>query len=198
MELKTSIASIAAVVFAAAALAGCGSDTPDPTNPPVAATVTVATTAQPPPLTQTPSAIESSSSTSTSAPVTPVDPAVFDDNGGGVAWKSPTGQISCRLATKTFESGCQSRTAPVPDGANCVNPTFTVDQLSKGFVMQNDTVTPLCFNQGVFSIEFPQVLPYEHSITFDDITCTSRESGMSCTNGLGHGFVLSMQEARQF
>lgn len=189
--MRRALVAVAALIT----LAACGSQTTDPAATPSAATVTPAGAPTQPAAPET----EIYSAEPIQAAPTEVDPDDYAVEGRpAVAWVSPTGQISCRLATKSEESGCQSRSAPVPDGANCVNPTFTVDQLSKGFVLQNDTVTPLCFNQGVFSYENARELPYDQSITFDGATCTSRESGMTCTDSLGHGFVLSMQEARAF
>lgn len=186
-------------VLAACALVGvaaCGSQPqPAPSEaiataaPPSAAVVTSAN-----------SPVASSAVTSTPAApaVTAVDPADFSADGNGIAWTSPTGKIWCRISPGEFGSGCQSYTAPVPDGADCVSPTFTIDQLTKGFYLTPTTVLPTCFNQGVFSTEFPSVLPYDMSVTTDGYTCTSRETGMTCMTPTGHGFEMSMQVARSF
>lgn len=122
-----------------------------------------------------------------------MDPALFADTGGygGVVFNSPSKKIYCRIAEGEYSSGCQSGTAPVPVGANCTNPTFTVDQLSKGFFLMPDKVVPTCFNQGVFGSEFPHTLQYNESISWNGFTCTSRESGMFCATSNGHGFELS-------
>ncbi|WP_156399393.1 hypothetical protein [Rhodococcus sp. Leaf278] len=129
------------------------------------------------------------------APITPVDPARYTAYGDQVGWKSPSGKIYCKIGAFEFSSGCQSGDAPVPDGANCVNPSFTIDQLSKGFYMTPGKVTPTCFNQGEFGVENAQTLEYNTSITFNGMTCFSRVEAMICDAGGGHGFVLSMQQA---
>ncbi|MDV7991920.1 hypothetical protein [Rhodococcus sp. IEGM 1374] len=129
------------------------------------------------------------------APITPVDPALYTAYGNEVGWKSPSGKIYCKIGSSEFGSGCQSGDAPVPDGANCVNPSFTIDQLSKGFYMTPGKVTPTCFNQGQFGVENAQTLEYNTSITFNGMTCFSRVEAMICDAGGGHGFVLSMQQA---
>ncbi len=110
-----------------------------------------------------------------------VDPAVLSADGNGITWVSPSGNIWCRISEGEYGSGCQARDAPVPNGATCVNPTFTVEQLSKGFYLHPDSVQPACFNQGVFTTEHPTALEYGQSVTTGGYTCISRRSGMACT-----------------
>lgn len=131
------------------------------------------------------------------APVTAVDPSTFED-GNGISWTSPTGNIACRISSLDYGSGCQAADAPVPPGASCTNSTFTVDQLTKGFFMKQSTIEPACFNQGVFYSQTPKVLQYNQSIAMNGYTCASREDGMTCTNDGGFGFQLSAQVARLF
>nr|WP_296775532.1 hypothetical protein [Rhodococcus sp. (in: high G+C Gram-positive bacteria)] len=192
-------------VLAACALVGvaaCGSQ-PQPAPSEAIATAApsqaIATAAPPTTAVATSSNSPAMSSTATSTPAaTAVDPADFSADGYGIAWESPTGKIWCRIAPGEYGSGCQSYTAPVPDGADCVSPTFTIDQLTKGFYLTPTIVLPTCFNQGVFTTEFPKILPYDMSVTTDGYTCTSRETGMTCTTPTGHGFEMSMQVARSF
>ncbi|MBW4781117.1 hypothetical protein KZO37_17280 [Rhodococcus fascians] len=54
------------------------------------------------------------------APITPVDPARYSAYGNQVGWKSPSGNIYCKIGYIEFSSGCQAADAPIPDGANCV------------------------------------------------------------------------------
>ncbi len=128
-----------------------------------------------------------------------VDPAVLSADGNGITWVSPSGNIWCRISEGEYGSGCQARDAPVPNGATCVNPTFTVEQLSKGFYLHPDSVQPACFNQGVFTTEHPTALEYGQSVTTGGYTCISRRSGMACTTAGGdHGFELSTETASWF
>lgn len=132
------------------------------------------------------------------APITPVDPASYSVPDNQVAWKSPSGNVYCKIGSGPFSSGCQASDAPVPDGAgtDCApNTTFSVDMLSKGFYLDPGHVTPTCFNQGVFGAEGQKVLEYNTSIAFNGFTCFSRVEAMICDAGGGHGFVLSMQQA---
>ncbi|OZF33032.1 hypothetical protein CH294_18045 [Rhodococcus sp. 14-2483-1-1] len=203
-------ALLAASASVAFAMTACGNeDAPAaaPTPAPSAASQIAAppqvTIANPPvDTTDTASAPEATDPAQTGAnpvnntdPITPVDPARYTAYGNEVGWKSPSGKIYCKIGSTEFGSGCQSGDAPVPDGANCVTPSFTIDQLSKGFYMTPGKVTPTCFNQGEFGVENAQTLEYNTSITFNGMTCFSRVEAMICDAGGGHGFVLSMQQA---
>ncbi len=130
-----------------------------------------------------------------SAPITPVDPARYAAVNNEVGWKSPSGNIYCKLGSTAFSSGCQATDAPVPDGADCDKPPFSADEMSKGFFLDPVKVTPMCFNQGAFGVENAQPLEYNTSISFNGYTCYSRVEAMVCDAGGGHGFVLSMQQA---
>ncbi|GAB09109.1 hypothetical protein GOARA_028_00200 [Gordonia araii NBRC 100433] len=117
----------------------------------------------------------------------------------GVYFVTPSRNTYCGLSR--LISGCQSKRAPVPKGANCVNPTFPVSQLAKGFYIEEDgPIVPSCFNQGVFVASDEQkVLPYGSKITAAGFTCTSSRERVSCTrNSDGHGFDLSTERASQW
>ncbi|MDJ0395025.1 hypothetical protein QMK17_17005 [Rhodococcus sp. G-MC3] len=189
----------AAMALATAALTGCGDQSAPVAAPPSATGVAPVTTSLPepsvaaPPGTGTPQTQQVTKSES--APVTVVDPAGFAQEGNGIAWVSPSGKIFCRIAEGQYSSGCQSGSAPIPAGADCVTPSFTIDQLSKGFYLNPGLVTPTCFNQGTFGSENSKVLGYNESISSGGFTCTSRMDAMVCDAGGGHGFSLSMQAA---
>ncbi|WP_053068829.1 hypothetical protein [Rhodococcoides fascians] len=130
-----------------------------------------------------------------STPITPVDPARYAAINNEVGWKSPSGNVYCKLGFTEFSSGCQATDAPVPDGADCDKPPFSADEMSKGFFLDPGKVTPMCFNQGAFGVENAQPLEYNTSIAYNGYTCYSRVDAMVCDAGDGHGFVLSMQQA---
>ncbi len=54
-----------------------------------------------------------------------------------------------------------------------------------------------CVGDVVASPPF-QVLPYGQSVTFGGVTCRSEQSGLTCTNGSGHGFTLSRAQQRLY
>ena len=200
------------IVFAAAAcagliLGGCSnSSAPTDAMPSVIPTVVVgvpttsADAAAPPSPTRSTSGTEPQSGSAPtpsidSAPITPVDPARYAAINNEVGWKSPSGNIYCKLGSTDFSSGCQATDAPVPDGADCDKPPFSADEMSKGFFLDPGKVTPMCFNQGAFGVENAQPLDYNTSISHLGYTCYSRVEAMICDAGDGHGFVLSMQQA---
>ncbi|MGU3434995.1 hypothetical protein ACNHUS_18505 [Actinomycetes bacterium M1A6_2h] len=194
--------ALVAAIATALTVAACGGQTPAPPDSPTTSAAAQPTTSSPPTLTRTNSTQTETQTVTEPAPATPapvaaVDPSTYDD-GNGISWTSPSGNIACRISSLEYGSGCQAADAPVPPGASCTNPTFTVDQLTKGFFMKQSTIEPACFNQGVFYSQAPKVLQYNQSIAMNNYTCVSREDGMTCTNDGGFGFQLSAQVARLF
>ncbi|MFT4200981.1 DUF6636 domain-containing protein [Gordonia sp. (in: high G+C Gram-positive bacteria)] len=189
--MKTAL-WVVALVAAGLLVAGCGGETR--TDP---STVTVTSTLNAPP-----SGAGRPGPPPGSA-LTNADPDDYRAGGsldGDVAFVSPTGNVWCRLGRERYTAGCQAVKAPVPAGARCVGTRdYPVDQLTRGFFLDGETVTPACFNQGVFSSPEHKRLPYGYTITGNGYTCTSRTTGITCNTPSGeHGFVLSMQEARAF
>lgn len=207
MTGHSSRAALVAIAFIGVLLTGCSSsDEPTDAMPSVIPTVVAGapatSTEAAPQVTVAPqpggSASETDSATTASvdfAPITPVDPARYAAINNEVGWKSPSGNIYCKLGSTAFSSGCQATDAPVPDGADCDKPPFSADEMSKGFFLDPGKVTPMCFNQGAFGVENAQSLDYNTSISHLGYTCYSRVEAMVCDAGDGHGFVLSMQQA---
>ncbi|WP_225029497.1 DUF6636 domain-containing protein [Xinfangfangia pollutisoli] len=120
-------------------------------------------------------------------------PALADDY---VAFHSPSGNIHCAIMTGSYsEARCDIfdytpsfRKRP----ADCDlewGPAFAVDAQGKGYVAcVGDTVAdPNGF-----------VLDYGKSFSLGAYTCTSEKSGMTCTNGLGHGFKVAKAKQSVF
>ncbi|OZD03536.1 hypothetical protein CH281_11980 [Rhodococcus sp. 06-221-2] len=202
-----TMAAASAIVCAGLALTGCSNSTaPTGAMPSVIPTVvggapTASNNASPPassvqpPISSEPDSGSATTPSVESTPITPVDPARYAAINNEVGWKSPSGNIYCKLGSTAFSSGCQATDAPVPDGADCDIPPFSADELSKGFFLDPSQVTPMCFNQGAFGVENAQSLEYNTSISFNGYTCYSRIEAMVCDAGGGHGFVLSVQQA---
>ncbi|QII05540.1 hypothetical protein BH93_09275 [Rhodococcoides fascians A25f] len=148
-----------------------------------------------PPISSEPDSGSVTTPSTETTPITPVDPTRYAAINNEVGWKSPSGNVYCKLGSTEFSSGCQATDAPVPDGADCDKPPFSADEMSKGFFLDSGRVTPMCFNQGAFGVENAQPLDYNTSISFNGYTCYSRVEAMICDAGDGHGFVLSMQQA---
>ena len=197
-------------VLATAALTACGSQE-TPAADPAPTTRIVAQIPAPPQVTIAPpsnaggysesaeaptvTSATAADPASNTAPITPVDPAMYAAPNDQVGWKSPSGNIFCKLGSTAFSSGCQATDAPIPDSADCDKPPFSADELSKGFFLDPGQVTPMCFNQGAFGVQDARSLDYNTSISFGEYTCYSRVEAMICDAGSGHGFVLSMQQA---
>ena len=206
-RIRTVIVAVAAITCAGLVLTGCSNSTA-PTNamPSVIPTVvggapTASNDASPPvssvqpPISSEPDSGSATTPSVDSTPITPVDPSRYAAINNEVGWKSPSGNIYCKLGSTAFSSGCQATDAPVPDGADCDIPPFSADELSKGFFLDPGKVTPMCFNQGAFGVENAQSLEYNTSISFNGYTCYSRIEAMVCDAGSGHGFVLSVEQA---
>lgn len=54
-----------------------------------------------------------------------------------------------------------------------------------------------CVSDAVGNPPF-QVLPYGATTSFGGVTCRSEQSGLTCTNGSGHGFTLSRARQRLY
>jgi len=193
--MKIRIAT-AALIGAGTLVAGCGQDHTSQSDRSV-----------PQSTAQTATGAGGSTSTAVGAPprgsqLTNADPAQYRDGvRADVAFVSPTKNIWCRLGATRTTAGCQAKTAPVPAGAekSCAgNEMYPPSSLSRGFWFDGHSVVPTCFNQGIFTSPHPKALPYGYTISANGYNCTSRETGMTCTNGAGHGFVMSTQQARQF
>ncbi|MDV6263787.1 hypothetical protein [Rhodococcoides yunnanense] len=205
-RIRSVVVSATAVTCAGLVLTGCSSSTaPTDAMPSVIPTVVAGAPATstdatapsiaPPPSDDEPGSGSAATPTVGSEPITPVDPTRYAAINDQVGWKSPSGNVYCKLGSTDFSSGCQATDAPVPDGADCDKPPFSADEMSKGFFLDPGRVTPMCFNQGAFGVDNAQSLDYNTSISSNGYTCYSRVEAMICDAGGGNGFVLSMQQA---
>lgn len=123
--------------------------------------------------------------------------------GGDVYFRSPTGNIHCRLGDWTVATaGCQAKEAPVPPGGEkeCAgNEIYPASSLSRGYLLYPDRVRPICFNQGYLGAPNAKTLPYNSSVAVNGYTCTSRVEGVTCLTAAGaHGFFMSLQTMRSW
>lgn len=123
----------------------------------------------------------------------PASSALADDM---LFFRSPTGNIACMVATGEFAGArCDllelTKTFRKPP-ADCElewGSSFSVDAQGKGYVgcVGDAVVSPDAFT-----------LDYGKSITLGAFTCTSETTGMTCTNGQGHGFSVAKAKQRVF
>lgn len=113
-----------------------------------------------------------------------------------ITFHSPSGNIHCAIMTGEWsEARCDIfdytpsyRKRP----GNCDlewGPSFAVGAQGKGYVAcVGDTVA----DPGGF------VLDYGKSVSLGAFSCTSEKTGMTCTNGLGHGFKVAKAKQQVF
>jgi len=99
------------------------------------------------------------------------------------------GNLLCDIKRSSYsraeQNGCQARTGLDWHG-------FSLSQRGKA--------TPVCTGGVLYDIgrDTPTfvVLAYGHSWRSHGFTCTSRVTGLTCTNGHGHGLFLSRESNR--
>jgi hypothetical protein len=113
-------------------------------------------------------------------------PAAADDI---LSFQAPSGNIHCMIATGDLPfarcdilAATPSFRKPPPDCDLDWGHAFGVGPQGPG--------APLCAGDTVASADSP-VLGYGDRIRLGAFTCGSERSGMTCTNGQGHGFTLS-------
>lgn len=118
-------------------------------------------------------------------------PAMADDL---LFFRSPTGNISCLIATGEYavarcdmSSLTPSFTTPPPDCDLDWGSSFEVGLSSRKGVLA-------CVGDSVADPS-AVTLGYGETLSLGGFDCTSERSGMTCTNPAGHGFTLS--KARQ-
>ncbi len=75
--------------------------------------------------------------------------------------------------------------------------TETCDLDWTGFVLDETSAQPECAGDSVYDEGAP-VLAYGEHWAKGSITCDSREAGLRCQNGSGHGFTLARGSSASF
>lgn len=180
------------------ALAGCSPvQAPDNSQQPtatIAPTVSAPQGSAPPPVTPRQATSSGVVPTVDHEVLIDVDPNQYRDPNrpDGYFFMSPSKNLSCGFVT-TVEgqlTGCQAwvRVANLPKcDAPQSNSSPAID-FQKG-----KAAAGYCLSQGVFSAE-TKVLKYGDQITVGGVTCTSRPTGMTCTDKQsGRGFKASRE-----
>jgi hypothetical protein len=174
------ILSIASgTVLAACLLAGCGGDT---------TTVVEQTTT---------TVVDSSSTTDSVSTTNQTTTATSTDNAGGTgaaqslkAFQSPTGNIACLMTQKLARCDIADRDwKPPPHPSSCP------DEVDYGQGIQlpaTGAAEFVCAGDTALNPQAPK-LDYGSSSQVGSITCTSAESGISCSNSSGGSFTISRE-----
>jgi hypothetical protein len=129
-------------------------------------------------------------------------PAVAGPQAFG-AFKTPSGNIVCAhsvgaaAGTNSVECGIQSGLQPAPRNT-CTDLDYSGKRVS---LRASGRATPvICASDpGAFLyLQRARVLAYGSSWRGGGLTCTSRRTGLTCTNHSGHGFFLSREHWRAF
>ena len=115
-------------------------------------------------------------------------------------FRTPTGNIGCVFSSGLPGAGpaavrCDIRSGlrPRPSAPKSC-PLDYGDSLS---VSQRGRVSLVCHGDTALD-PHSRVLAYGHSFRRTGIECTSRFTGLTCSNESGHGFFLSRQSWRRF
>ncbi|EEW26440.1 DUF6636 domain-containing protein [Rhodobacter ferrooxidans] len=122
-------------------------------------------------------------------------PALADEF---LAFRAPSGNIHCMIATG--DDYAQARCDMVE-----LTPSFTkppagcdLDWGSAFSVGLNDSQGQLACVGDTVMMPDAAVLGYGNTLTSGGFSCTSDQTGMTCTNPAGHGFSLSKARQRLF
>ena len=194
LELRTVRIAIAAATAGALVLAGCGSSGSSDnaaTAPKPAATATQSTTA-----TAASPPKHRSKPKSTAKPPPPPAPADTIHPGNFYAFKTPSGKIGCAYTHGPTTLRCDTRypTRFSRSGHHCQEGDY-----GQSFEMSPaGRARAICAGDTVLSASGAKTIPYGHSWTIGPYNCASKTTGLTCTNGGGHGWRLSLQQQLLF
>lgn len=120
-------------------------------------------------------------------------PALADDY---ITFRAPSGNITCGIWTGEWAGARCDMSALTPSfrnrPADCDlewGSSFAVDAQGQGYVA--------CVGDAVAGPDAP-VLPYGRQVRLGAFTCASEKTGMTCTNGQGHGFQIAKARQKLF
>ncbi|MFW0790624.1 hypothetical protein [Gordonia sp. CPCC 205333] len=116
-----------------------------------------------------------------------VDARTFQVSPGVFAFKSPSGNVACKIDTTVHGSiGCQTGVSVKPAGgpacSNKANNKYLV-------AFENGNVIHRCTSQGIFYASRQPVLAYGKTVMVQSTSCTSTVHGIACYQN--HGFMIS-------
>jgi hypothetical protein len=178
---------------AALTLAGCGSGSSDhaATKPRSATGPKTATI----PEVQGGSSKKGGTSTESKTPPPAANGEVIKA-GNFLAFRTPSGKLGCAYTKDPTTLRCDTAypTRFSRSGHHCTEGDYGHSfQMSPG-----GRSGAICAGDTVLSATNARTIPYGHTWTIGPYGCTSQTSSLTCTNGQGHGWRLSLQEQRLF
>jgi hypothetical protein len=114
--------------------------------------------------------------------------------GAPSGFRSPSGNIHCQYFEGEVRCDIAQISAPIPP-----KPRDCELDWGQAFAVAANSASGarLCHGDTAIDDSLP-VLPYGNVWRRGNITCTSEQTGVTCSNGLGHGFSLSRAVQRLF
>lgn len=114
-----------------------------------------------------------------------------------IEFKSPTGNIQCAIYSDRAGASVRCDMSELVPSytrrpAGCEydwGSSFAVDAVGKGYLA--------CVSDAVAGPS-SQVLGYGQAVSLGGISCVSAKTGMTCTNGDGHGFSISKAKQKLY
>lgn len=133
----------------------------------------------------------------TRPPVTEVDPEAFLSDWGSYYFTSPSGNLYCGILRDGTQllAGCQAQSI-VQNLPECDDPMVLRGPMIS--LIEDGSVATGCTNEGVYVGDEAVVLNYGEQLTVADVSCTSREKGVTCEDlKTGVRFVASRASFEQ-
>jgi uncharacterized protein DUF6636 len=113
-----------------------------------------------------------------------------------LAFKTPSGKIGCAVTKDPTTLRCDTKyeTSFSRSGHRC-----TEGDYGHSFeVLPSGAGKAICAGDTVLSATNARTIPYGKTWALGPFRCIARMTGLSCVNGAGHGFSLSVQSQRLF
>jgi hypothetical protein len=176
-------AGLAALVF----VAGCGSDKKSDTAAKTPPTTTSTGTLPP---------VQGKKSKKLTPKPKPAPSGETIQTGNFYFFTTPSGKIGCAVtnAPDTLRCDTKYETSFSRSGHKCsegdYGHSFQVNPTGAG--------EAICAGDTVFGATNAHTIPYGKTWLLGPFSCNAQQSGLSCRNGAGHGFALSVQSQRLF
>jgi hypothetical protein len=111
-----------------------------------------------------------------------------------LAFKTPSGKIGCATTKDPTTLRCDTKyeTSFSRSGHKC-----TEGDYGHSFeVLPTGPGQAICAGDTVLSAANARTIPYGKTWLLGPFSCTAQQSGLTCRNGAGHGFALSVQSQR--
>lgn len=195
MRFRTA-RTVVALLTTALTAAGCGSGTQTVVERTVTETVPDGTTAATAPASTPQPNDKSAMATTTEATTTTKRPSTAPIRTRRLtSFRTPTGNIGCILLGGTARCDIDKRQwSPPARPAACSDEVYYGQGLE---VTRSGRGRVVCAGDTARDPSAP-VLAYRTAAKVGPLRCVSRTSGVTCTNGKGHGFTISVQRYRLF